>query len=264
MRTLASFAALALVAAGCGGIADAPRTDTPFVYLLLSPTPLGVVADSALWALVATVHTPVDADYLAPSSFRMQRASDGALFVWGTRPLSGALPGGYAGVDVVGGANANVILSSAGDSGGLGWRALTWGSAYTLHAELPGATIEGRTTIPARPQLRIDEVGSAHLVSWPHAAGAAGYFVRPGDYGYGRFTADTQFLWCEIPGDVPPAQRFISVVALDTNAYRYLGDSTTAQAGLTGALGLFGGAAESRLAPSTPPPSAGDASCGAP
>lgn len=261
-------ALLAVMLAGCGGITDPPVGDTPFVYLLLSPTPvsnLSVVADSTPWALVATLETPVVARYREVTSFRVERVRDGADFVWLPRVVAGQFPGGFDGVLVAGGANANVTLAASGDSGGLGWRALTGADEYTLHVVAGGSgAISGRATIPEQPLLQLTESGSAHIVRWPRARGAAGYYVAPSDAAYGRFTTDTAFVWCESPYGPPDAPRYLRVVALDANAFRYLGDTTTAQAGLEGAVGLFGGANETRIAPTAPRPTGYDPSCAAP
>jgi hypothetical protein len=249
---------------GCAGITDPPAGDTPFVYLLLSPTPvsnLQAVADSTPWAVVATLPTLVDARYRSTASFHLRRTRDGALFVWQSREMTAGFPGGWDELIVAGGANANVTLAAAGDSGGLGWRALTGGDTYTLDAIAEGTHITGEATIPERPMLAITDSGSAHTVRWPKARGAAGYYVAPAGRPLGSFTTDTAIKWCENPYDPPGSPRYVRVVALDANAFRYLGDTTTAQAGVHGALGLFGGANEARIEPSTPRPTDIDPNC---
>lgn len=249
---------------GCAGITDPPTSDTPFVYLLLSPTPvsnLHTVADSTPWAVVATLPTLVDARYRSISSFHVRRTDDGALFIWRPRQVTAAFPGGYDEMVVAGGTNANVTLAAAGDSGGLGWRALTGGRSYTLDVIAEGTHITGEATVPERPMLVIADSGSGHVVRWPRARGAAGYYVAPANRPSGSFTADTAVKWCENPYDPPDAPRYVRVVALDTNAFRYLGDTTTAQAGVHGALGLFGGANEARIEPATPRPADLDPNC---
>lgn len=239
-----------LLSGACGSIVDAPARDTPFLYLLLSPSPVTsreIVADSTPWALVASTITPIDARYRSVERFRLRRESDGASYVWRARQLTGKL-GTYFGVVIDGGTQANVILTAAGDSGAFGWRSLIEGGTYALDVMSEGVGITGTTTIPARPALEVTEEGTAHIVRWPRAYGAAGYHVRASDdFGPVRISADTAFVWCEhvTPG-VPPPRR-LRVVALDTNAFRYFGDSTVSAAGVTGALGLFGGANEARL-----------------
>lgn len=255
-------AVLATLLASCGGITDAPPRDTPFVYLLLSPVPIDAGPDSTPWALVATVRSPIEANYRTPVRFRVRRERDASEFVWMARDLAGSLPGSFAGVQLEHGANANVTLSAGGDSGALGWRSLTGGDIYALTTDAGGSRITGRAVIPEKPALQLVERGSAHVVTWQRARGAAGYFVRPSEYASGRFTPDTQFVWCELPGSGPSAPRYLRVVALDSNAYRYLADSAVDRAGVVGALGLFGGAFEERVSPTSPRPTTIDPNCG--
>lgn len=245
-----------IAASACTSLVDAPARETPFVYLLLSPAPVtrrDVVADSTPWALVVSTITPIEARYRSVERFRLRRAADNATFVWNVRAKTG-LAGDSFGLEIDGGANANVILDVTGDSGTLGWRSLTGRSTYTLDVVSEGASISGVATIPDRPVLQLTEQGTAHIVRWNKTAGAVGYFVETlSEEGAGRFSSDTAFRWCEsdVPGSPPP--RTLRVVALDRNAYRYFTDSTAASVGLSGALGLFGGANEARLTLAGPP-----------
>ena len=254
-RNLIGQAGLVLANA-CGSIVDAPSRDTPFIYLLLSPSPVTrriSVADSTPWALVASTITPIDARYRSVDRFRLRRESDGASFVWRSRQLTGKL-GAYFGVVVDSGTNANVVLTAAGDSGALGWRSLLDGATYSLDVMSEGVAITGVATIPERPVLQLTEQGTAHVVRWNKVAGAAGYFVETlTALGSGRVSTDTAYVWCEQEVFGAPPPRVLRVVALDQNAYRYLADSTLASAGVTGALGLFGGANEAKLTLTGPP-----------
>ena len=258
---------LCLIGAGlssaCGSIVDAPARDTSFIYLLLSPSPVTsrqVIADSTPWALVASTITPIDARYRSVERFRLRRESDGASFVWRSKQLVGKL-GSYSGVVIDGGANANVILTAGGDSGAFGWRSLAEGATYSLDVMSEGAAITGVATIPERPVLQLTEQGTAHVVRWSRVAGAAGYFVQKlSEGGAGTVSTDTAYVWCELDISGTPPARVLRVVALDQNAYRYFADSTLAGAGVTGALGLFGGANEARLT-LTGPPEPADQSC---
>lgn len=249
--------AVTLPTLACGGIVDAPVRDTPFVYALVSPAPVtrrAVVQDSTPWALLLTGRSPIEVSYRRVERFRMRRVRDAASFVWLPRTMTGT-PDARFGLQVDGGAGANVHLRETGDSGGLGWRALTGGDSYTLEVLAEGASITGSATIPAAPQPVYSDVGSAHVVRWPRAPGAAGYFVQPMDMDFPHFTVDTAFVWCESGWSGPsPSPRTLRIVALDANAYRYLSDTSVASAGLTGALGLFGGANEARLTLSGEPP----------
>ncbi|HEX2780104.1 MAG TPA: hypothetical protein VHM30_11425 [Gemmatimonadaceae bacterium] len=67
----------------------------------------------------------------------------------------------------------------------------------------------------------------------------------------GRVTTDTAFTWCELTTDDPDI-RLLRVVALDSNAYRYLSDTLVTRAGLDAGFGLFGGANEVRATATNP------------
>jgi hypothetical protein len=260
-RRLLCVAAI-FASSACASLVDVPARDRPFVYLLLSPAPVTRredVADSMPWALVASTVTPIEARYRTVERFRLRRVADNASFVWTTIPMTGRAGNSY-GIVIDGGANANVVLHAAGDSGALGWRSLSGGSTYALDVLSEGTSITGMATIPARPILQLTEQGTAHIVRWTRSAGAAGYFVETlGEEGAGRFSSDTAFRWCEREIFGSPAPRTLRVVALDQNAYWYFTDSTAAGIGLSGALGLFGGANEARLTLSGPPVPADDA-----
>lgn len=260
MKARGRLLCVAVMAAACTGITDNPR-ERPFVYLLLAATPVtsrATAPDSAPWAAVLTTRTPVDARYRDVEAFRLRRVRDGAVFIWRRRDVDEAAIG-RIGFFVDGGSNANVTLTAAGDSGGLGWRALTEDDRYDLEIRSGGLTISGSAAIPPRPRLQLVERGTAHIVYWPRTPAAAAFYVdADNDRRIGTFTTDTAFVWCEVP--VLGGSRRLRVVALDENALRYLRDSTTAQAGLDGALGLFGGASEARLTLTGPPVNA-DAGC---
>jgi hypothetical protein len=218
-----------------------PVNEEPFLFLLVAPTPAtrgGVVEDSTVYALLLTTGTPLQSTPRTAERFTMTRSRDAAAFAWGASSVDPRdfFPS-YRGVSMHRGGNyALAERAAAPMAGRTDLRAL---DTLTLGITTLGREIRGTTVIPAAPVMSLGRDGTRDVVHWPRSAGAAGYQIT----GYGTFpfiTADTLFVLFELevePGAPPLA---LHVTALDTNAYRYLSDSTVSRAGLTGAYGVFG------------------------
>jgi hypothetical protein len=239
-----------------------------------------LMSDSSVTATLLTGATAPQLRYRTAESFVMRRARDGAEFAWIPRPqtdtASVALDHFTNNVDVSG----NLRLPSAGIGPRLGWTGLEPGESYDLDVVSEGIRFTGRTVLPGRPAPRVGppDAAGTRVVSWSPVVGAAGYTLRflfaqdtaaraelrqrvslptvpilgarsvqtacPGGRSEVIFVqTDTLFRVPEKSLVGPPLT--VRVIALDTNLTCYLTDSTRARSGLSGALGVFGGASAS-------------------
>jgi len=91
-------------------------------------------------------------------------------------------------------------------------------------------------------------IGSRRFVVFPPVIGAAAYYISlDTELASGGFTRDTVVeLYAGDPRFSRDSGEF-RVIAVEANLYRYLSDTTAANAGLDGALGVFGGASSARM-----------------
>ncbi|MGI8400337.1 MAG: hypothetical protein ACR2NS_01875 [Gemmatimonadaceae bacterium] len=176
----------------------------------------------------------------------MRRASDGALFEWTEIVPNSNLTGAdFRGILATEG---NYILRHATTNDGLGTDSISPLETYSLAIDTQGSQVTGRTTVPAIPRPRLVVDGARRFVVFGPVAGAAAYIHNAETEIFGSaMTTDTVMELRFGRGDATPPNPQFQVVALDTNAFRYLSDTTRANAGLTGALGLFGAASSARL-----------------
>jgi hypothetical protein len=229
-----------------------PASNAPFVFIVLTSSHVGIGAepepDSSIIALLLTVGTAFASPFRTAERFEMQRSSDGALFGWTERtPSSARRPVDDRGISVTDG---NYILNHATTAGGLGADSIAPLESYTLTIDTEGSLITGRTTVPGLPQPRLVTEGTQRFVVFPPVPGAAGYIEHADTEHevFGPFLSTDTVLELRFGRQPIPQNPEFRVVALDTNAFRYLSDTTRASAGLVGALGLFGAASSARIA----------------
>jgi hypothetical protein len=225
-----------------------PVSDAPFVFVVLtsSQAPIGgpSQADSSIMGLLLTVGSPISSPFRRAERFEMRRASDGALFAWAERTPSSNLGGAdFRGINA---SDGNYLLNHVTSPSGLGSDSIVPLESYTLTIDTRGSQITGVTTVPAIPQPRLVVEGTRRFIVWGRVSGAAGYIESNSGFFQGFITADTLI-------ELPPENQFqfpitqFGVIALDTNAFRYLSDTTRASAGLVGGLGLFGAASAATI-----------------
>jgi hypothetical protein len=244
----ATFACLQSISACAKDSTLTPVSDAPFVFVVLtsSQAPIGGPSqpDSSIMGLLLTVGSPISSPFRRAERFEMRRASDGALFGWAERTPSSNLGGAdFRGIDA---SDGNYLLNRTTTASGLGSDSIRPLESYTLTIDTQGSQITGVTTVPAIPQPRVVVEGSRRFIVWGRVSGAAGYIQGPSGFFQGFLTPDTLV---EIRSDAqfqPPSFQF-GVIALDTNAFRYLSDTTRASAGLVGGLGLFGAASAASI-----------------
>jgi hypothetical protein len=147
--------------------------------------------------------------------------------------------------------DGNYLLNHVTSPSGLGSDSIVPLESYTLTIDTRGSQITGVTTVPAIPQPRLVVEGSRRFIVWGRVSGAAGYIQGPGGFFQGFLTSDTLVELGSQEQFQPPFTRF-GVIALDTNAFRYLSDTTRASAGLVGGLGLFGAASAATISVPNP------------
>jgi hypothetical protein len=226
-----------------------PASNVPFVFVVLTSSHIaiggGPEPDSSIIGLLLTVGTPFASPFRTAERFEMRRSSDGAFFGWAARtPSSAMAPVDLRGISV---SEGNYVLERAGTAAGLGADSIAPLDSYTLTIDTQGSLVTGRTTVPGLPQPRLVIDGTRRFVVFPRVAGAAGY-IEDADTErevFGPFLSTDTVLELRFARQpIPPNPEF-RVIALDTNAFRYLSDTTRASAGLVGALGLFGAASKS-------------------
>ena len=239
---------LFLCALACGLVAGAacdsapvlPENRRPFLYLVLNHT---AEIDQAT-VQPAFLLTMVHADsfvYRGAESFEMRRLSDEATFDWTSVRVPGAVPFEWPGPPME---EANWVLTGSADSVGGAPPSLRPGDTYELLLETEGRLIRGRTTIPDTFSISVLERDGGRVAVWPSVDGAAGYFVDAlGDSIRGhRPQTDTTFR-------LTPEDTAVSVQAGDPHAFRYSTERDARQAGIEGALGVFGAIQGARWEP---------------
>lgn len=198
--------------------------------------------DSSLYALLVTTGSPVASEYRNAESFQLTRASDGAVYGWRAIGRSGTLRNVTGGVLLTEQANFELPWNSS--SLGLGRVDLAEGASYELMIVSGDRTINGSTFLPETPNLELRREQAGTSVHWSRSTGAAAYFVIVDTDSPGAIvTLDTSYsLLFNRPEETRPAPAKIRIIAMDSNLYRYVTDTTITRAGLEGALGVFGGA----------------------
>ena len=235
---------------GCGDASFATSSNPePFVYLILSPGPLpvpGAPSDSAIRALLLTVGSSSGAMFRHAERFQLARSRDASLFNVAERSPAPGVPA-FEGREInQADGNYVVPVSPAQGLGALDIRPL---ESYDLTIETSGRIVTGVVVVPAEPAPRMVVLAGVRTVVFPPVAGAVAYLVSADTERWPpRLVTDTvvQLRYDREPMFVPPSPEF-RIVALDSNFYRYVSDTTVATAGLTGALGVFAGASSARL-----------------
>jgi hypothetical protein len=248
LRAAAALACVQSIFACAKDSTLTPVSDAPFVFVVLtsSQAPIGgpSQADSSIMGLLLTVGSPISSPFRRAERFEMHRVSDGALFAWAERTPSSNLGGAdFRGISS---SDGNYLLNHATSPSALGSDSIRPLETYTLAIDTRGAQITGVTTVPAIPQLRVVVEGSRRFIVWGRVSGAAGYIQGPSGFFQGFVTSDTLVELRSQEQFQPPFTQF-GVIALDTNAFRYLSDTTRASAGLVGGLGLFGAASAASI-----------------
>jgi hypothetical protein len=215
-----------------------PETDEVAVSVVLSVPPAG--EELPLHALLIVANSPIRSTYLRADRFEMRRTRDGALFDWQHVPRNDMLPRAPTPQD------GNYRLPN-GTSGRLGRRDLTANEQYSLEIETRGRTIRGTARIPGPVALAIRPMsGGREELVWRPVTGAAGYFYDTDEFYVVReFTRDTVVALA--PHDHRTGTRPLRVTAYDPQLYEYLTDSRVGQAGIRGALGVFGASASATI-----------------
>jgi hypothetical protein len=249
-RRSAFYVGFLMFIAGCANDRTlTPESAAPFVFVVLTSSQATIgglaQADSSIIGLLLTTGSPLSSPFRRAERFAMSRDSDQAAFNWIERTPSSEIGGAdFRGIVT---SDGNYQLEHASSAAGLGSDNIKPLESYTLTIDTDGSQITGHTTIPAIPQPRIVVDGTRRFVVYGPVAGAAGYIESIGGFPTGFLTADTLL---EIRSDgfnPPPPNSEFRVIALDTNAFRYLSDTTRASAGVVGGLGLFGAASAARI-----------------
>ena len=225
-----------------------PESQAPFVFVILTSTQAAIGGpsqpDSSIVGLLLTIGSPISSPFRKADRFEMRRATDGALFDWIERTPSSVTGADFRGIAA---SDGNYQLKHATTTTGLGSDSIKPLESYTLTIDTQGSQLTGLTTVPAIPQPRIVVDGTRRFILFGPVNGAAGYIVSLGSFSTGLLTPDT-VLEMRSGGlnPLPPNSEF-RVIALDTNAFRYLSDTTRGSAGLVGGLGLFGAASAARI-----------------
>ena len=226
-----------------------PESEAPFVFVVLTSTQAAIGGpsqpDSSIIALLLTIGSPISSPFRKAELFEMRRESDGAMFRWTERtPSSGVMGADFRGIATNDG---NYLLGHTTTASGLGSDSIRPLESYNLTVDTQGSQITGFTTVPAIPQPRVVVDGTRRFIVFGPVSGAAGYIESIGSVSTGFLTADTAVELRSDGFNPPPPNSEFRVIALDTNAFRYLSDTSRASAGLVGGLGLFGAASAAHI-----------------
>ncbi|MDP9347857.1 MAG: hypothetical protein M3P24_01725 [Gemmatimonadota bacterium] len=240
-RRLLGVSAAGALLMGCAGDAVlVPKSEEPFLYLVLNQrTPNEHMNLVGQFAFLLTSGSPAEPPrFRCAERFRMRRASDGAEFGWRGIQCSGET-GGYPGVSFN---DANYFLPDTATAQGLGAQSLRPGEAYEIQIETGGRVLRGRAGIPAPFTVSLGERDGRRVLAWPKVAGAAGYQIKlPDDELVTQ--PDTSYT---LPSEASRGSR-IEVRALDANLWEYANNARVARAGIDTGYGLFGAITTARL-----------------
>lgn len=246
IRVLASGILAALLTACGSDGALVPSSDAPFLYVVVSPGPASARAEGPLRAMLLTTGTPLSSPFRDAQLFELYRLPDSARYSWTKNPdTAPGDPVGFRGISL---AFGNYVLAEQSGNGTLGRRDLVSGASYSLRVVTGGRTIHGQAVLPMAPNPRIVLRDGRRMVVWSAAAGAAAYlFDANTESGGPRMTTDTVFeLRYDRGAAIPPGPE-LWLTAVDANLFRYVTDTGTVSAGLTGAFGVFGATATTRI-----------------
>ena len=215
------------------------HTNEPAVYMILSlPDSLDATTDSALYALLVTATSPLEAEYRGADRIGLMRVSDGASYAWRQLPRSGAVPLGRGGVALPDDGNLALLWTSSSDGGGR--ESLMLGETYQLHVESNGRLITGSASMPGPVAVSI--LAGDGTVYWNRAPHGVAYFVIVDTDDPGAIvTTDTSYtLLFNRPLSQRPSPELVRVIAMDANLTRYFTDTSVTRSGVQGAFGVFG------------------------
>lgn len=229
---LAPFIA-SLWACGDGDVV-LPRVDEPFLYLVLNERTrdAAISGTEGQHALLMTVESVLESPvFRSASRFDLREASDTVPFGWHQYEVAGLTVGSYPALSIKG---WNFFLA---DSVAVGRRPagdLEPGRSYSLTIETGGVTIRGTTVIPDTFSVDAIEGDGVRRLVWPSVSGAGGYRIEAENREV-RLQEDT--VWA-VPDDLRLPD--VTVVALDSNLFRYSVESQLPRAGIDAGLGVFG------------------------
>lgn len=245
IRRLGSMASCIVALAGCGGGDPlVPRAvDDVQVALLLTDSASRTDPDAPLYALLASVGSPVEAPLVRAERFELTRMSDGAAFDWQWLETSRSV----IGADAPGPEDRNYVLAAQGTGGRLGARGLRAGERYRLHVVAGAHTLEGEVRIPDPIRFVPDPDGVDSIAHWHRVAGAGAfliYAVGRGEPVYAQLRQDTTAtVWpTYLPSPFlnPDGTFDLPVIAIDSNYTAFLRDRRVTAAGIRGGSGVFG------------------------
>lgn len=240
--------ALVLCIAACTGCgAEDPLVPPPIhelqIALLLTDSASQTIADAPVYALLATVGSPLEARLVRAERFEMTRVTDGATFDWQWLET----PHQVISVGAPAPEHRNYLLPSVGTGGRLGARDLRAGERYRLHVVAGAHTMEGEVRIPDRIRFVPDPGGADSVAHWHRVAGAGAfltYEVNPGQPVYALLGQDTTAtVWpAYLPaGSLNPDGTFdLMVTAIDSNYTAFLRDRRVSASGIRGGRGVLG------------------------
>ncbi|MDP1859423.1 MAG: hypothetical protein Q8K82_12160 [Gemmatimonadaceae bacterium] len=225
---------------GCSGERVlVPSANNPFLFLVLSEQDRIAAGDSAIRAILMHSGDPSAARYTAARTLEMSRVGGNVPFAWREISSPRVPPASYRGLALS--TAGNYVLGAPTPDGRLGRSALVAGAEYALRITLDDRVVLGRTRIPARVALRIDEVGGRRRVSWSPVRGVPLYVVDSETELVAVAISDTLYILREdavVPRDSSSSR--LRVAALDSNLAKYWNDSTISRSGISSGYGVFG------------------------
>lgn len=196
----------------------------------------------SLEALVLTAGTPLAPRYREIERFEMRRVHDGARLDWQTHQRSGELE---TSLDLITFEGAgNVELPWTGSDGRLGLQDLRPGDEFTLDVSTEGRTLTGSVTLPGLPVPVYRNDQGVEVISWAPVPGAANYVLIADTDAptSSRVTLDTSYVLRRDASPIRPVpdEPVFTLIALDANLNRFIGDSLLARAGISGGYGILG------------------------
>ncbi|QJR35537.1 hypothetical protein [Gemmatimonas groenlandica] len=226
-----------MVAADCANPTEILQSRPSLsLYLILSPGAVGVAPKSPIRGLFALMSSPQSFEYVAPSQLSL--SSTGGVFALTHSGAVGQLPFFDSSPADVG----NLQLDWVAGTSGLGAKDLIGGARYTLRVASGAESVIGTMVLPEISRPHVVETAGVESIVWNRSAGAAQYVVSSSVTRQTYLTADTSLvLLRDVADSQLPLATFIRVVALDTNLYNFTIDTLRYRAGVSGALGVFGG-----------------------
>ena len=213
------------------------------VALLLTDSASRTSPEAPLYALLASVGSPLEASLVRAERFEMTRRADGAAFDWqwlDTPPLA---IGAEAPVPEA----RNYMLAAQGTGGRLGARDLRAGERYRLHIVAGAHVMDGEVRIPDPIRFIPDPGGADSVAHWHRAAGAGAFLQYEVNVGEPVFallgqdtTATVRPAYLPAGSLNPDGTLDLTVTAIDSNYTAFLRDRRVTAAGIRGGVGVFG------------------------